>query len=312
MLVPVEVEELEPFDNEYVYDIGMVESPHTFFADGILVHNSVYFDIAPFTRQVCPVDLVWSPANVRKISKLVEDFVSRVNVECCRIAEEDFHTPLKRIEFKLETVCSQGVFLAKKRYVLHVLYSEGALVDEFKYTGVDVKKNEIPEAIKGILREVIEGSMKEVWTSKRYRQTLEEAWEKFKNMRPEDIAFIKNLSTEKESTGFLQTEKGAGPHARGAVYFNQIIGKMGLKNKYDEIRHGDRLHYVHVKKSNQFGIDVISWADVFPAEFAEMFQIDHGLMFEKVVVAPLKRFQDLNGWSSFRPNEAVLFEVADL
>ena len=36
------VEQLENFDNEYVYDIEVDDNTHTFIANDILVHNSVY------------------------------------------------------------------------------------------------------------------------------------------------------------------------------------------------------------------------------------------------------------------------------
>jgi intein/homing endonuclease len=37
------VEQLEDFDNEYVYDIEVDDNSHTFIANDILIHNSVYF-----------------------------------------------------------------------------------------------------------------------------------------------------------------------------------------------------------------------------------------------------------------------------
>ena len=36
------VEQLEDFDDEYVYDIEVDDDSHTFIGNDILVHNSVY------------------------------------------------------------------------------------------------------------------------------------------------------------------------------------------------------------------------------------------------------------------------------
>ena len=36
------IEQLDNFDNEYVYDIEVDDNSHTFIANDILVHNSVY------------------------------------------------------------------------------------------------------------------------------------------------------------------------------------------------------------------------------------------------------------------------------
>ena len=36
------IEQLDDFDNEYVYDIEVDDDSHTFIANDILIHNSVY------------------------------------------------------------------------------------------------------------------------------------------------------------------------------------------------------------------------------------------------------------------------------
>ena len=38
----VEIKEL-PLEEVYMYDIGMEDSPHTFFANDILIHNSLFY-----------------------------------------------------------------------------------------------------------------------------------------------------------------------------------------------------------------------------------------------------------------------------
>ena len=44
-LIPVseiKIEKIEDFDDEYVYDLEVEDGSHTFFANDILVHNSIY------------------------------------------------------------------------------------------------------------------------------------------------------------------------------------------------------------------------------------------------------------------------------
>ena len=58
----------------------------------------------------------------------------------------------------------------------------------------------------------------------------------FCNMSVKDISYIKNLGTPKRMEGFLTAEKGAGAHAKAAEFYNQIITKLKLDNKYEQIR----------------------------------------------------------------------------
>ena len=45
------IEQLEDFDDEYVYDIE-VDDTHTFFANDILAHNSIYVEFGRITNQL--------------------------------------------------------------------------------------------------------------------------------------------------------------------------------------------------------------------------------------------------------------------
>ena len=48
------IEQLENFDNEYVYDIEVDDESHTFIANDILVHNSVYTTYGTFFECMTP------------------------------------------------------------------------------------------------------------------------------------------------------------------------------------------------------------------------------------------------------------------
>ena len=61
-----------------------------------------------------------------------------------------------RFEFKRETLCDYGIFLEKKRYVLHMLDKEGfAPEDPWKYTGVEVVSTKMPKAVKPYVKGLI-------------------------------------------------------------------------------------------------------------------------------------------------------------
>jgi intein/homing endonuclease len=55
-----EVIELEPFNDEYVYDIGVSDTHPYFFANDILVHNSCFFSAWPKIQESDPNPESWT------------------------------------------------------------------------------------------------------------------------------------------------------------------------------------------------------------------------------------------------------------
>jgi DNA polymerase elongation subunit (family B) len=61
-----------------------------------------------------------------------------------------------RLELKNELVIKRGLFLAKKRYVNHIIYNEGRKIDMVKSMGVETKRSDFPSMSKEKLQELIE------------------------------------------------------------------------------------------------------------------------------------------------------------
>ena len=65
-----------------------------------------------------------------------------------------------KLDLKNELIISRGLFLAKKRYVIHVVNNEGRKVDEMKYMGLEIKRRDFPSYSKKFLKELIERIIK--------------------------------------------------------------------------------------------------------------------------------------------------------
>lgn len=61
-----------------------------------------------------------------------------------------------RLKLKNELVISRGLFLAKKRYAIHVINNEGKDVDKIKFMGLEVKRSDFPSKTKEFLTELTE------------------------------------------------------------------------------------------------------------------------------------------------------------
>ena len=276
--------------------------------------DSNYFQISDFVDAIIGKDNPFTEENINQLCDILDnDFVPAVNKHCTYITENHFHSPLKRIEFKRETFCTEGMFLAKKRYILHVRNDEGVYVDKFKYTGVEVKKSEHPQVVKKFLKHIIETSMCERWDGKRYKKEISKIWESYSKLDFDNMGYYKGFNSSKDSQGFLRPSKGATVHSKGVMYHNQLLGNLGIKSKYEKIMLGEKVRYLYIEKNNEYRIPVIAWKDgSFPDEFNELFDINYVTMFEKSVLKPLERIIDINHWPKFDPTVEELCDINDL
>jgi len=65
------------------------------------------------------------------------------------------------LELKNELICSRGLFLAKKHYVMRIVMNEGKAVDKMSYMGVAVKRSDYPSETKEFLKELLDIVMKD-------------------------------------------------------------------------------------------------------------------------------------------------------
>ena len=305
----VKIEKTGKFDNEYVYDCEVEDKSHTFTANNILVHNSIYVRLDSIIHRLFGTTKInwYDKETFNKLKTFIDTkFQDLLNNHVAEFICDRFKTGERRVEFKREKISSEGEYCAKKRYVVHVRDNEGLECDKFSYTGVDIAKNELPDTIKKLLKECVEGMMKENWNNDKFQDKIHEIYDIYCKMPIKDIAFIKNLNTPKTSIGFLEMEKGAGVHARSAEYYNQIIKKLKIDDKNEIINQGDRFYYVYIKSNNIFGIDCIAWKDRYPKEFEKIFEVNKEKMFEKTVMSPLDDFIEHHSFSDFDPNNVII------
>lgn len=312
----ISVERLEDFQDEYVYDLEMADDNHNFFANDILVHNSACVDLSHFVISN-NYDLS-KKEDVQKVCDYLAVVEKQLNENCNTIAKDNFHSEeLNRLKFSREILADCGTFTAKKNYILHLVDKEGNYVgdkDKWKIMGLQIKKSEISPEIRRDLSKLIKDSVIKPINNSSFQNIATEMWDKFKTMTVDEIAFYKGYNTEKTMDGFLQASKGTGGAAKAANYWNQLIESLKLKNKYDEIKVGERIRFVYIKEENDYGIDSIGWPSAikFPPEFQELFKVDYPLMFEKTVLKPLKTFMEIYQWNKFDPTCQVEFDIFDL
>lgn len=72
------------------------------------------------------------------------------------VGRHSYNLEKNRLEMKNELVIKRGLFLAKKRYVNHIIFNEGRKVDTVKAMGLETKRSDFSIITKAKLQELIE------------------------------------------------------------------------------------------------------------------------------------------------------------
>lgn len=181
--------------------------------------------------------------------------------------EERKHT----IQTDREVVSDKSLFLSKKRYIMHIVDSEGQRVDKLKIMGVELKKSDTSKAIKTLLMELVLAIL-DGKTEAELLPLIKEMKIRFRNFPPSEIAKPINVKTLKKCQDMYETTgdmKGFPYQVRAAMFWNSLCGKTDKT-----IVPGDKVGLLYIKhpksKYIAFPIDMTT----FPEWFSEL-QVDY-------------------------------------
>jgi DNA polymerase elongation subunit (family B) len=246
--------------------------------------------------------------------KEVENIESYLNSQIKLWCEKSLNSHDSRIIFKREAICDVGVFLQKKRYVIHILDEEGIPTEKFKYTGVEIARTTMPAPIKPHAKRIVE-TMLLTQDQQKTGEVIAETYDLFKTLPFNDISFVTGLKGyEKYShrcDGF-KTVKSMPLHVKAAYMHNLLLTTFNIDKKYEKIGSGDKIRYFYVKQPNKFNISAIAYKYYYPEEFANIFEPDHDLMFEKIIYSAVERFYEAVNWVPKKPGEALQCDLFSL
>jgi DNA polymerase elongation subunit (family B) len=162
--------------------------------------------------------------------------------------------------------------------------------------GIEAVKSSTPapcrKMIKDALKLMMEGTEEDVIGF------IDDARAKFRNMKPEEIAFPRTVSdVNKHKAHSTIYGKGCPIHVRGALLYNHYIKEKNLTNKYSSINNGEKIKFIYLKKANPIRENVISFISDFPYELGIDKYIDYDLQFDKAFLEPVKVILDAIGWN---------------
>nr|QMP82897.1 MAG: hypothetical protein [Caudoviricetes sp.] len=284
-----------------VYDLEVDEN-HNFFANDILIHNSVGITMENLVEKVCPEEYN-REQKIQFLLKMVEKKIQPKVDEFCLELKEYVNSYKDSISYKLEKICSSGVFVAKKRYALNVYSNEGVIYSEpkIKVTGLEIVKSSSPYLVRTALKRCIKLILDE--QKEDLIEYIDSFKSKFYNASIEEISFPRGVNgLSKYSDSVMLYKKGTPIHVRGSILFNKLITDNKLDYTYEFIKEGDKIKFSYLKVPNPTKENVISFSEKLPKELDLNKYIDYDLMWEKTFLEPLKSLTEVIGWQTEKRN----------
>jgi DNA polymerase elongation subunit (family B) len=207
---------------------------------------------------------------------------------------------VQKIHMKQESVVLSGIFVAKKKYCMAVIESEGGLRKDKPDTvvkGIELVRSDTPILCKSSMKKAIDIML--LGKEDDLHELVADFYQKFKVAPYQDISYPTGINglTDYKGEGDAIYAKGCPIHVRAALLHNYYVKKKGLSREYQPIRDKDKIKYVYLKMPNPFAENVIGYADAIPKEFDLEKYIDRILMFDKSFINPIKRVTDAFGWT---------------
>ncbi len=257
--------------------------------------DSVYVTIDPILKSL---NLQLQDENKQitsKVHTIVNNIDKYVNEEILKWARKELYSTDPRYVFKREVIADVGLFLQKKRYILHVCDEEGITVDKFKFVGVELVRSTTPKKVKSLIEQITKTAL----LSQEVKQTnkvYSESYEKFKELTPDDVALrstLNNLDKYSKGATLYKFQTATPSHVKGAIAYNLLLNEFKLSDKFETIQTGQKVKKLYCSK-NKYGLDAIAYVTKLPEQFD--LQIDWDKMFDKLVTQPIERLYEAIGW----------------
>lgn len=297
------------FEDEYVYDIEVDDETHTFIADDILVHNSVF------------VSFDWGMKSCNWGDENHEKFIHTI---CENRLEKLFETKLigyaKKFNvnniqnFELENINESVLFVTKKKYIKHVIWEDGRKYDRLTNItpkGVNLIKKGTPafarEKVMNIINYIFDNP--DTYNIKDLLKYVRGLRQEFELVNIDDISPTTNINNywgKKikvdgvfiDGPGIVEDKerliwgKGTYYTIKSAGLYNHLLYQHpDLINDYDIIKPGTKVKiYPTTHEINNKFCYILG---AYPAEFAP--PVDYDELFQKTVADQANYYMEALG-----------------
>jgi DNA polymerase elongation subunit (family B) len=190
-----------------------------------------------------------------------------------------------------EIVSDRGIFIDKKRYILHITDNEGEKVDKLKVMGVDTKKTTLPPNVSKKLNSFIERFLKgEEWDGiandiVNYKDELENAEDVMTIGLPKGVKGVEEYTQNMKVYGENTRLPG---HVAASIHYNRCLEEYGDKESMP-ISSGMKIKvfYLEQKVGRFKSIALPTDIEIVPQWFLNDFSVDKNAHITRLVDKPL-------------------------
>ena len=261
--------------------------------------DSIYVDFAPLVKATFGTTDISRDQGEQFLDKICSTKIEQVIENGYVKMASDMGAYRNAMVMKREKISDKAVFIAKKRYIMNVLNSEGVHYDKPKIsvTGLESVRSSTPEVCRTKMKESFEVIM---------NGTETDVQEFIKNFKTEFYSLPAEVVGKTSGTNDLVKytdkdtiyKKGTPGHVRGALLYNALLKKQGLDKKYQPVIGGDKVKFLYLKTPNPIRENVVSFIGALPPELGLEKYIDYETQFDKVFLGPVAAIVEAIGWSA--------------
>ena len=220
--------------------------------------------------------------------RIIDGFESNLNTMINEWAKRQLNSNDSRYRFAREKVCLNGIFIAKKNYMVRIINNDGKDCDKLMAKGVELVKSSHSKPLKDMMSYILEClfyNLGKAEADNRYY----ECYNKFHDLPIEDVAKrqrVKELHKWVPRSRGFDVPLGTPQSYRSSINYNHLIDMYSIGNTYPMIQSGTKVKSVYVR-SNKYGIKSISFIDKLPEEFE--LEVDTKTQFSKMITPLIQR-----------------------